>query len=85
MLEVRCVRGLRGVRGMRCTIICLHGAPVWVPYRFPPNYREDVMSWTRMLLLANVGQQFDIKDIQHGVERMRLRIDAQAVDASPKN
>jgi hypothetical protein len=32
------------------------------------------MSWGRMFLLGNVGQQIDIEDIEADVERLRARL-----------
>ena len=35
------------------------------------------MSWGRMLLLGNVGQQLDIEDIEDDMVRLRARITSQ--------
>lgn len=35
------------------------------------------MSWGRMLLLGNVGQQLDIEDIENDMLRLRTRITSQ--------
>jgi len=35
------------------------------------------MSWARMLLLGNVGRQFDIDDIENDMVRLRARITGQ--------
>ena len=35
------------------------------------------MSWGRMLLLGNVGQQLDIEDIENDMVRLRARITSQ--------
>jgi hypothetical protein len=33
------------------------------------------MSWTRLFLLGDIGQQLDIEDVRHDVERMRAERD----------
>ncbi len=33
------------------------------------------MSWARMLLLGNVGQQMDIEDVEADVRRLRATIE----------
>jgi hypothetical protein len=35
------------------------------------------MSWARMLLMGNVGQQLDIEDIEDDMVRLRARITSQ--------
>ncbi len=35
------------------------------------------MSWARMLLLGNIGQQLDIDSIEHDVARLRERLSSQ--------
>jgi hypothetical protein len=35
------------------------------------------MSWVRMLLLGNVGQQLDINDVEDDVVRLRARLSSQ--------
>jgi hypothetical protein len=35
------------------------------------------MSWVRMLLLGNIGQQMDIDDVEQDVVRLRARLSAQ--------
>ena len=35
------------------------------------------MSWVRMLLLGNIGQQLDIDDIEYDVARLRERLSSQ--------
>ena len=36
------------------------------------------MSWARMLLLGNLGQQLDIDDVEADVARLRARLHSQA-------
>ena len=36
------------------------------------------MSWARMMLLGNVGQQLDIEDIESDMVRLRARLEAQS-------
>ena len=35
------------------------------------------MSWARMLLLGDVGQQLDIDDVENDVARLRARLSSQ--------
>ena len=35
------------------------------------------MSWVRMLLLGNIGQQLDIEDVENDVVRLRARLSSQ--------
>lgn len=35
------------------------------------------MSWVRMLLLGNIGQQLDIDDVENEVVRLRARLSSQ--------
>ncbi len=35
------------------------------------------MSWVRMLLLGDVGQQLDIDDVENDVVRLRARLSSQ--------
>ena len=43
------------------------------------------MSWGRMLLLGNVGQQIDIEDIEEDVARLRARIHSQQTTDSSQD